>query len=95
MNFNIREQITKSDADIEKALRPLVFADFNGQGKIVENLLVFVEAAKMRAESLDHVLLHGPPGLGNHSQRAWRGAEDDVGSRTRQAGRPGGAAHFA
>jgi len=64
MNFNIREQITKSDADIEKALRPLVFADFNGQGKIVENLSVFVEAAKMRAESLDHVLLHGPPGLG-------------------------------
>ena len=54
MNFNIREQITKSDADIEKALRPLVFADFNGQGKIVENLSVFVEAAKMRAESLDH-----------------------------------------
>ena len=42
----------------------LVFADFNGQGKIVENLSVFVEAAKMRAESLDHVLLHGPPGLG-------------------------------
>ena len=64
MNFNIREQITKNDADIEKALRPLVFADFNGQGKIVENLSVFVEAAKMRAESLDHVLLHGPPGLG-------------------------------
>lgn len=64
MNFNIREQTTKSDADIEKALRPLVFVDFNGQGKIVENLSVFVEAAKMRAESLDHVLLHGPPGLG-------------------------------
>lgn len=64
MNFNIREHISKSDADIEKALRPLVFTDFNGQDKIVENLSVFVEAAKMRAESLDHVLLHGPPGLG-------------------------------
>ncbi len=64
MNFNIREQITKNDTDLEKALRPLVFADFNGQDKIVENLSVFVEAAKMRTESLDHVLLHGPPGLG-------------------------------
>ena len=94
MNFNIREQITKSDADIEKALRPLVFADFNGQGKIVENLSVFVEAAKMRAESLDHVLLHGPPGLGKTTLSAII-ANDDVGSRTRQAGRPGGAAHFA
>ncbi len=64
MNFNIREQISKNDTDLEKALRPLVFADFNGQDKIVENLSVFVEAAKMRTESLDHVLLHGPPGLG-------------------------------
>lgn len=64
MNFNIREQISKNDTDLEKALRPLVFSDFNGQDKIVENLSVFVEAAKMRTESLDHVLLHGPPGLG-------------------------------
>lgn len=54
----------KAEADIEKALRPLEFDDFNGQDKIISNLRVFVEAAKMRGESLDHTLLHGPPGLG-------------------------------
>jgi len=64
MNFDIREQISEKDRELEKTLRPLVFNDFNGQEKIIENLYVFVEAAKMRAESLDHVLLHGPPGLG-------------------------------
>ena len=52
------------DKEIEKALRPLSFADFTGQKKVVNNLKVFVEAAKQRTESLDHVLLHGPPGLG-------------------------------
>lgn len=50
--------------DIERALRPLRFDDFTGQDKIVENLRVFVQAARMRGESLDHTLLHGPPGLG-------------------------------
>ncbi len=64
MDFDIREQITHSDKEIEKALRPLSFTDFKGQDKIVENLSVFVEAAKMRGEALDHTLLHGPPGLG-------------------------------
>ncbi len=53
-----------SDRDIEKALRPLEFDDFNGQEKIIDNLRVFVEAARMRGEALDHTLLHGPPGLG-------------------------------
>jgi Holliday junction DNA helicase RuvB len=52
------------DKDIERVLRPDSFSDFTGQLKVVENLRVFVEAAKMRAEALDHVLLHGPPGLG-------------------------------
>lgn len=52
------------DHDFEKALRPLSFDDFTGQHKIVENLKIFVEAAKNREEALDHVLLHGPPGLG-------------------------------
>ena len=52
------------ERDIEKALRPLSFADFAGQDKIVENLKIFVGAAKIREEALDHVLLHGPPGLG-------------------------------
>lgn len=52
------------EKDIEKALRPLEFNDFSGQEKIIENLRVFVAAARMRGESLDHTLLHGPPGLG-------------------------------
>lgn len=50
--------------DIERALRPLSFDDFTGQDKIIGNLRVFVEAARLRGESLDHTLLHGPPGLG-------------------------------
>jgi Holliday junction DNA helicase RuvB len=52
------------DSDIEQQLRPLSFLNFKGQPKIVENLQIFVQAALMRQESLDHVLLHGPPGLG-------------------------------
>ena len=61
-DFNIRGK--NSDKEFENALRPLSFPDFNGQEKIVSNLKIFVQAAKMRGESLDHVLLHGPPGLG-------------------------------
>lgn len=61
--FDIRNN-QSTEKDFESALRPLTFADFNGQNKIVENLKVFVQAARMRTESLDHVLLHGPPGLG-------------------------------
>jgi Holliday junction DNA helicase RuvB len=61
-DFNIREK--KRDVDFEKALRPLSFRDFAGQEKMVDNLKVFVEAAKRRGESLDHTLLYGPPGLG-------------------------------
>ena len=53
-----------AEKEIEKALRPLTFADFAGQQKIVDNIKIFVQAAKQRGESLDHVLLHGPPGLG-------------------------------
>ena len=53
-----------AENDIEKALRPLRFDDFTGQQKIVENLKIFVKAASKRGEALDHVLLHGPPGLG-------------------------------
>ena len=53
-----------SDREYENVLRPLSFEDFSGQGKVVENLKVFVMAARMRKEPLDHVLLHGPPGLG-------------------------------
>lgn len=63
--FDIRDNTFKeSDREFERALRPLNFGDFQGQKKIVENLEIFVKAAKMRGESLDHVILHGPPGLG-------------------------------
>ena len=63
-NFDIREQGKQKEKDFENALRPLRFDDFCGQQKVVENLAVFVEAAKYRGEPLDHTLLHGPPGLG-------------------------------
>ena len=64
-DFDIRqERTTSAERDFENALRPLQFGDFSGQQKVVENLEVFVEAAKYRGEPLDHTLLHGPPGLG-------------------------------
>ncbi|MBQ2540226.1 MAG: Holliday junction branch migration DNA helicase RuvB [Paludibacteraceae bacterium] len=61
-DFDIRNQMTEKEQD--NALRPLRFADFAGQSKVTSNLKIFVEAAKLRGESLDHVLLFGPPGLG-------------------------------
>ena len=63
-SFDIREQRLESDRDFERALRPMKFDDFAGQEKIIENLRIFVAAARLRGESLDHTLLHGPPGLG-------------------------------
>jgi Holliday junction DNA helicase RuvB len=65
-HFDIRDNqnFQDTDRDFENALRPLTFGSFSGQDKIVENLKIFVSAARMRGESLDHVLLHGPPGLG-------------------------------
>lgn len=64
-DFDIREEhISKDEKEFENALRPLRFNDFNGQQNVVENLSVFVEAAKYRGEPLDHTLLYGPPGLG-------------------------------
>ena len=64
-DFDIRkETLSSAEKDFENALRPLRFGDFSGQRKVVENLEVFVEAAKYRGEPLDHTLLHGPPGLG-------------------------------
>ena len=65
--FDIRsEQQTPAvtEREFENALRPLSFDDFTGQTKVVENLRIFVEAARRRGEPLDHSLLHGPPGLG-------------------------------
>lgn len=58
------DNLDNTEKDIEKVLRPSAFDDFTGQHKIVENIKIFVEAAKRRKEALDHVLLHGPPGLG-------------------------------
>lgn len=64
-DFDIRQsRVPPAEKDFENALRPLSFGDFSGQQKVVENLEVFVEAAKYRGEPLDHTLLHGPPGLG-------------------------------
>ena len=57
-------EIINNEEEFENKIRPQKFSDFSGQKKNVENLLIFVEAAKMRDEALDHVLLHGPPGLG-------------------------------
>jgi holliday junction DNA helicase RuvB len=63
--FNIRkENISAADQEFERQLRPGSFRDFKGQQQIIDNLTVFVTAARQRGESLDHVLLHGPPGLG-------------------------------
>jgi Holliday junction DNA helicase RuvB len=68
----MREDYLKADSDsqnarekeVEKALRPLTFSDFTGQEKVVDNIKIFVQAARQRGEPLDHMLLHGPPGLG-------------------------------
>lgn len=67
MNENLDpsgEHFSSEEKLIDKALRPKELKDFAGQQKIVDNLSVFIQAAKLRGESLDHVLLHGPPGLG-------------------------------
>src|SRR6202451_4040553 len=67
MNENLDpdgERLSPAERDIEKVLRPQAFEDFTGQHKILTNLKVFVQAARQRGEALDHVLLHGPPGLG-------------------------------
>ncbi len=67
MNENLdptTQHLSASDKEFEKAIRPAQFTDFQGQKQVLENLMVFVHAAKGRGEALDHVLLHGPPGLG-------------------------------
>jgi Holliday junction DNA helicase RuvB len=58
------DHMSAAEKDFDRALRPLSFRDFAGQDKVVENLKIFVQAARRRGEALDHVLLHGPPGLG-------------------------------
>jgi|ERR1043165_8447913 Holliday junction DNA helicase RuvB len=63
-NLDPEKELTSAELEVEKALRPKAIDDFMGQPKIIDNLYVFIEAAKQRSEALDHVLLHGPPGLG-------------------------------
>jgi len=63
-SFDYREEAEHQEQDYDKVLRPKVLDDFTGQEKVVENLQIFVQAATLRKEPLDHVLLHGPPGLG-------------------------------
>lgn len=67
MNANLnpdKNKLKQEDLEVDKLLRPQNFNDFDGQNHILENLEIFVKAAKLRSEALDHVLLHGPPGLG-------------------------------
>jgi len=67
MNENLDasgENLSPEEFDIERALRPLSFDDFAGQEQVLENLQIFVQAANMRGDALDHTLFHGPPGLG-------------------------------
>lgn len=63
-NFNPRTELTNKENDFDKVIRPQNFEDFSGQDKVLENLKIFVKAALLRGEALDHILFHGPPGLG-------------------------------
>jgi len=77
--FDIRNEQLKSDQDFERALRPMRFDDFAGQDKVIDNLRVFVAAARLRGEALDHILFHGPPGLGKTTLSGIIAAELGVG----------------
>src|SRR5437868_9155819 len=61
---NNKETLTAADKEFENSIRPKEIDDFSGQNQIIENLVVFIKASKMRGEALDHILFHGPPGLG-------------------------------
>jgi holliday junction DNA helicase RuvB len=61
---NNKENLNSNDLEFENTIRPKLIEDFSGQGQIIENLIIFIKAAKLRGEALDHVLFHGPPGLG-------------------------------
>src|SRR5690349_19371883 len=59
-----KNQLTSADKEFENGIRPREINEFSGQSQVIENLVIFIKAAKMRGEALDHVLFHGPPGLG-------------------------------
>ncbi len=63
-NLNSGKELSAADKEFENSIRPREIEEFSGQGQIIENLVIFIKAAKMRGEALDHVLFHGPPGLG-------------------------------
>lgn len=79
--FDIRDSSSYTDSELERVLRPAAFDDFQGQEKVLENLKVFVTAARRRGEALDHVLLHGPPGLGKTTLASIISQELGVGLR--------------
>ncbi|MDH7913311.1 Holliday junction branch migration DNA helicase RuvB [Winogradskyella sp. SYSU M77433] len=82
MNENLnpyKDNYSPEEMDVEKKLRPLSFQDFTGQDQVLENLLVFVQAANLREEALDHTLFHGPPGLGKTTLAHILANELDVG----------------
>ena len=79
MEFDIRQQMTEKEQD--NALRPLCFADFAGQSKVTSNLKIFVEAAKLRNESLDHVLLFGADAIFAETEHALRAGDDGASPR--------------
>ena len=82
MNENLNpnnDNFSSEELDVEKKLRPLTFEDFTGQDQVLENLLVFVQAANLREEALDHTLFHGPPGLGKTTLAHILANELDVG----------------
>jgi Holliday junction DNA helicase RuvB len=82
MNENLdpsSDNFSPEELDVEKKLRPLTFEDFTGQDQVLENLLVFVQAANLREEALDHTLFHGPPGLGKTTLAYILANELDVG----------------
>ncbi len=63
-NVHVKDTVSSSDKEFENAIRPAAIEEFSGQPQLIENLLIFIKAAKMRGEALDHTLFHGPPGLG-------------------------------